>query len=114
MCLPSAPCPGGSGEACLSGRRALIAGWGLLRQDSLDYPDVPLQVELPILSNQDCAENYAGEPYTITENMVCAGLPEGGKDTCQVSMYLYRWRYRTHRYHTDFKYETSKSRQSIK
>ena len=70
----------------MTGRTALIAGWGLLRQDSLDYPDVPLQVELPVLSNEKCTADYAGEPFTITDNMVCAGLPEGGKDTCQVSM----------------------------
>ncbi|KAF0288616.1 Trypsin [Amphibalanus amphitrite] len=85
ICLPSAACGGGSGpaEACLTGRTSLIAGWGLLRQDSLDYPDVALQVELPVLSNDKCAEDYANEPFVITSNMVCAGLPEGGKDTCQ-------------------------------
>ena len=87
ICLPSAACGGGRGPeaACLTGRTALIAGWGLLRQDSLDYPDVALQVRLPVLSNEQCAGDYADEPFTITSNMVCAGLPEGGKDTCQVS-----------------------------
>ncbi|XP_043192654.1 serine proteinase stubble-like [Amphibalanus amphitrite] len=87
ICLPSAACGGGSGpaEACLTGRTSLIAGWGLLRQDTLDYPDVALQVELPVLSNDKCADDYANEPFVITSNMVCAGLPEGGKDTCQVS-----------------------------
>ena len=85
VCLPSARCGAGTGGGCLTGLTSLIAGWGLLRQDSLDYPETPLQVELPILSNEQCARDYDGEPYTITRNMVCAGLPEGGKDTCQVS-----------------------------
>lgn len=39
-------------------------------------------VEVPILSDNDCENSYAGK---ITERMVCAGYLEGGKDACQVS-----------------------------
>ncbi|XP_037093165.1 trypsin II-P29-like [Pollicipes pollicipes] len=83
VCLPERACGGGSGAACLVDRTALIAGWGLLRQDTLDYPDIALQVELPVLTNEQCNRDYVGEPYNITDNMICAGLEKGGKDTCQ-------------------------------
>ena len=41
------------------------------------------QVTVPVVSRSTCnmAEYYGG---IITENMLCAGFKEGGRDTCQV------------------------------
>lgn len=41
---------------------------------------VQFQVNVPIISNEECLQKY---PYTITKNMLCAGLEEGGRDSCQ-------------------------------
>jgi len=38
------------------------------------------QVVLPIVSDKVCKKAY---PYTKTDNMLCAGYGEGGKDSCQ-------------------------------
>uniref|UniRef100_A0A4X2M7K6 trypsin n=1 Tax=Vombatus ursinus TaxID=29139 RepID=A0A4X2M7K6_VOMUR len=37
-------------------------------------------LNVPILSDAQCKSSYPG---LITENMVCAGFLEGGKDSCQ-------------------------------
>lgn len=41
-----------------------------------------MEVEVPIRGNRECNCNY--NVGSITENMICAGLPGGGKDSCQV------------------------------
>lgn len=38
-------------------------------------------MSLPIISNDECSKKLDVVP--ITENMLCAGVPEGTKDTCQ-------------------------------
>lgn len=40
-----------------------------------------MKVSVPVTDRETCRSQYgAGE---ITDNMVCAGLDEGGKDACQ-------------------------------
>lgn len=41
---------------------------------------VLMQVSVPIVSDRECKKAY-GE--RIHKSMVCAGLPQGGKDACQ-------------------------------
>ncbi|KAM9393114.1 transmembrane protease serine 11D-like isoform 2-T2 [Pholidichthys leucotaenia] len=38
------------------------------------------EVSVPVVSNADCNARYNG---FITDNMICAGLDEGGRDSCQ-------------------------------
>lgn len=45
------------------------------------YPDKLQCMDVPLLSNDICFNAY---PFQITENMICAGYLEGGKDSCQV------------------------------
>ena len=44
-------------------------------------------VKVPAISNQKCSQSgYAQSPYgpgTITDDMLCAGFKQGGKDACQ-------------------------------
>ncbi len=64
----------------LVGVTATVTGWGNRLPNGQDYPAALQEVEVPIQSNADCRQAYPGG---ITDNMLCAGLPEGGKDSCQ-------------------------------
>ncbi|XP_014402901.1 PREDICTED: kallikrein-14 [Myotis brandtii] len=44
------------------------------------YPNSLQCVNISITSRQQCQQAYSG---AITNGMVCAGTPEGGKDSCQ-------------------------------
>ncbi|XP_029574938.1 trypsin-3-like [Salmo trutta] len=44
------------------------------------YPDTLQYVEVPLLTGNTCLEAYF---FQMTENMICAGFMEGGKDSCQ-------------------------------
>ncbi|XP_050003925.1 anionic trypsin-2 isoform X2 [Alexandromys fortis] len=63
-----------------AGTQCLISGWG----DTLSFPDNEpdlLQcLDAPLLTQAECETSYPGN---ITDNMVCAGFLEGGKDSCQ-------------------------------
>ncbi|KAK2854787.1 hypothetical protein Q7C36_006656 [Tachysurus vachellii] len=72
VALPtSCPTPG---EMCT------VSGWGNIYTDSVFNPFNLQCVEVPILSQEACENSYPGK---ITNNMVCAGYLEGGKDSCQ-------------------------------
>lgn len=47
------------------------------------YPNILNEVEVPLNTDQQCSENLNGINTNYTEEMICAGLPEGGKDACQ-------------------------------
>ena len=44
-------------------------------------PDILQEVHVPIVSDAACNENYQGGIDPDTN--ICAGVPEGGRDTCQ-------------------------------
>jgi len=50
-------------------------------QDGSD-PSFLRSVEVQVISREACQKSYAGS-YIVTSRMVCAGVPEGGKDACQ-------------------------------
>ncbi|RKZ87525.1 MAG: hypothetical protein DRR19_13520 [Candidatus Parabeggiatoa sp. nov. 1] len=60
------------------GVQATVTGWGALSVDDWG-PDELYQVSVPIVSQAICESAYPG---TITDNMLCAGVVEGGKDAC--------------------------------
>ncbi|XP_068231254.1 transmembrane protease serine 9-like [Palaemon carinicauda] len=62
-----------------NGFKAVTSGWGTLAEGG-SQPDILNEVEVPIITNTACNANYYGE---VTDNMICAGYPEGGKDACQ-------------------------------
>lgn len=63
------------------GTMGTAIGWGTTSSGGESSTDL-LQVSVPIISNTQLTTMYAGEG-TITENMMGAGYPEGGKDSCQ-------------------------------
>ena len=64
----------------LVGVESTVTGWGNRQPGSADYPATLHEVEVPIVSNAACRTAYGD---AITDAMLCAGVPEGGKDSCQ-------------------------------
>ena len=63
------------------GGNLLTSGWGTLMEGG-DRPIDLQSVTIPLVGRTNCndANSYNGE---ITENMLCAGLDAGGRDSCQ-------------------------------
>ena len=59
---------------------SMITGWGTTSAGG-DAADVLQKVVVPIVTDAECRAAY-GES-DIDDSMICAGLPEGGKDSCQ-------------------------------
>ncbi|XP_039098970.1 anionic trypsin [Hyaena hyaena] len=70
--LPSACAPAGT--------QCLISGWGNTLSFGTNYPELLQCLDAPLLSQAQCEASYPGQ---ITNNMICAGFLEGGKDSCQ-------------------------------
>uniref|UniRef100_A0A8C6XNS2 Peptidase S1 domain-containing protein n=1 Tax=Naja naja TaxID=35670 RepID=A0A8C6XNS2_NAJNA len=62
------------------GTYCLVSGWGNTLSEGVNYPDFLQCLYAPILSDEECKAAYPGQ---ISENMVCVGYLEGGKDSCQ-------------------------------
>ncbi|XP_034731339.1 trypsin-3-like [Etheostoma cragini] len=64
------------------GTMCQVSGWGSLRpsNEGSRYPDKLQCLDIPLLSDDTCFNSY---PFKFTENMICAGFLEGGKDSCQ-------------------------------
>ncbi|XP_073409131.1 trypsin-like [Dendrobates tinctorius] len=62
------------------GTSCLISGWGNTLSSGTNMPSQLQCVDAPVLSDAQCKSAYPGE---ITDNMVCVGYLEGGKDSCQ-------------------------------
>uniref|UniRef100_H3D158 Zgc:100868 n=1 Tax=Tetraodon nigroviridis TaxID=99883 RepID=H3D158_TETNG len=59
-----------------------VTGWGNIGSGvPLPSPKTLMEVEVPIRGNRECNCDYG--VGTITDNMLCAGLRSGGKDSCQ-------------------------------
>uniref|UniRef100_A0A8C6RV99 Kallikrein related-peptidase 14 n=1 Tax=Nannospalax galili TaxID=1026970 RepID=A0A8C6RV99_NANGA len=68
-------------SACASpGTACRVSGWGTTSSPIAKYPTALQCVNVNIMSEQVCRQAYSG---AITSGMVCAGVPEGGKDSCQ-------------------------------
>lgn len=53
-----------------------VSGWGTLQSGAYGLPDKLQWVSVPIVSNRKCNQAYGNQ---ITQSMVCAGYPQGGK-----------------------------------
>lgn len=51
-----------------------------------------MEAQLPVVSNEQCAEAYARFKVAQIDNRVlCAGFAQGGKDACQVHKLQTKW-----------------------
>lgn len=60
-----------------------VSGWGYTSPSTGEIPSTLRTVTLPIVSTQTC-NSSASFNGNITENMICAGYSDGGKDACKV------------------------------
>ncbi|XP_076154871.1 transmembrane protease serine 9-like [Alosa pseudoharengus] len=75
-------CLAASGSIFHQGTDSWVTGWGTIKEgEPLPNPGVLQEVEVPVVDNKVCDELFTSTE--ITENMICAGLREGGKDSCQ-------------------------------
>ncbi|GLD48845.1 prostasin-like protein [Lates japonicus] len=74
VCLAAADSVYKEGTTCW------ITGWGhIMSGIPLPSNQMLQQVSVPVVSNSQCNKVYG----VITGNMLCAAVPEGGKDSCQ-------------------------------
>ena len=62
------------------GKTAIITGWGDQTDGAEAGSNDLREVAVPIVSNVTCQGSYGNQ---VTENMLCAGLSSGGRDSCQ-------------------------------
>ncbi|KAL0269884.1 UNVERIFIED_CONTAM: hypothetical protein PYX00_007471 [Menopon gallinae] len=68
--------------------KVIAIGWGRVQRDE-EPSNTLLKVGLSVVERNTCNKAYQSWsrqnvlPQGITENLICAGEPQGGKDTCQ-------------------------------
>lgn len=77
VCLPE------KGKS-FTGQSGVATGWGATSEGG-SLATKLREVTVGIMSNEDCKTTGYGSDR-ISDNMLCAGLPEGKKDSCQVIM----------------------------
>lgn len=76
-CLPPPRAQPPAGHYCT------VVGWGQLYEHERVFPDTLQEVELPVISTEECRERTRKLPlYRVTEDMFCAGFERGGRDAC--------------------------------
>uniref|UniRef100_A0A4W5QZF4 Peptidase S1 domain-containing protein n=1 Tax=Hucho hucho TaxID=62062 RepID=A0A4W5QZF4_9TELE len=75
-------CLAAPGSSFHAGATSWVTGWGSISSGvSLPSPQTLQEVYVPVVGNRQCnCNNGVG---SITDNMICAGLSAGGKDSCQ-------------------------------
>ncbi|XP_043476441.1 atrial natriuretic peptide-converting enzyme-like [Leptopilina heterotoma] len=61
-----------------------VIGWGKKEDaETSEYEPAVNEVNVPILKREDCNSWLGHKDLNITDGMICAGYPDGGKDACQ-------------------------------
>lgn len=69
----------------LAGTELTVMGWGNTEKDpdkEAIYPSTLYQVNVPYVLRSNC-QNLGGNYHYISDNALCAGFIDGGKDSCQ-------------------------------
>uniref|UniRef100_A0A670K661 Peptidase S1 domain-containing protein n=1 Tax=Podarcis muralis TaxID=64176 RepID=A0A670K661_PODMU len=84
ICLPESSTQFPLNEYCW------VTGWGDIRSDvPLPDPRTLQEVKVPLIIREICNILYNSRPVLglgrdpVKQDMICAGYPEGGKDSCQ-------------------------------
>ncbi|XP_026226379.1 complement C1r subcomponent-like [Anabas testudineus] len=81
VCLPAA------GATYQTGTMGLVSGFGITKADDWRVMSIKLKyVYIPLVDQETCTNSVnlmrRNDRTGLTNNMFCAGLPEGGKDSC--------------------------------
>jgi secreted trypsin-like serine protease len=63
------------------GQQLTVTGWGATQEDGRPVRDLRF-VDIPAVSRDTCNQPPSYNHH-VTDNMICAGRPIGGKDSCQ-------------------------------
>ncbi|XP_051156436.1 uncharacterized protein LOC127278666 isoform X2 [Leptopilina boulardi] len=78
VCLPPPNIDLKSGTICT------VIGWGKKEDaETSEYEPAVNEVNVPILERETCNLWLEHKDLNITDGMICAGYPDGGKDACQ-------------------------------
>jgi len=77
VCLPPAGFSGDYAEVI-----ATVTGWGTTSSGGSQSTTLK-EVDVGVITNQQCRNNYGYSSSWITDSMLCAVVPGGGKDACQ-------------------------------
>ncbi|GBP82719.1 Transmembrane protease serine 2 [Eumeta japonica] len=78
VCLPPPQRELAPGTPCT------VIGWGKRDdKDMSEYEPAVNEVQVPVLNRDLCNQWLEHRELNVTEGMICAGYPEGGKDACQ-------------------------------
>jgi trypsin len=69
-----------NGKEITSKVNFVTAGWGTTSEGASSVSKILMKVTVPFVDKTACTAAY---PDGITDSMLCAGYPEGGKDSCQ-------------------------------
>ncbi|XP_043259003.1 uncharacterized protein LOC122401117 [Colletes gigas] len=68
----------------IPGTLCTVIGWGKKNDtDSSEYEPAVNEVQVPVLNREICNLWFAHKEMNVTDGMICAGYPDGGKDACQ-------------------------------
>ncbi|XP_046818808.1 uncharacterized protein LOC124424171 isoform X1 [Vespa crabro] len=78
VCLPNATTNLAPATLCT------VIGWGKKNDtQEAEYEPAVNEVQVPVLNRQVCNMWLAYKELNVTDGMICAGYPDGGKDACQ-------------------------------
>ena len=64
------------------GTYATVTGWGAVEEGG-EKSSVLREVDVMVLSEESCRNDYKYKPSEITDEMVCATVEGGGQDSCR-------------------------------
>jgi len=74
VCLPAAS------DTVQDNQKGVVTGWGATIEGGNTVSNLR-QVVVPIVNHGQCQRDYGNE--IVDDTMICAGYPDGGKDSCQ-------------------------------